>query len=142
VYRVPCGILIYILRNLCQRKIRTGLSMLGVSVAVAGVVALISVSEGLRGSLDHYMEASGASIIVFSGEAADLVFSKVTLDDVARIRAIDGVESVSRVHFSAYRPPKTGGKPPALPAVFLFGRYPNERIMNKYGGFLKEGRRT
>ncbi len=114
--------------------------MLGVSVAVAGVVALISVSLGLKGSLDHYMEASGASLIVFSGQAADLVFSKVTLDDVAAIRAIPGVDAVSRVHFSAFRPERTGGKSPALPAIFLFGRYPDERIMDKYSRFLKEGR--
>jgi putative ABC transport system permease protein len=132
--------LIYVWRNLFQRKVRTGLSMLGVGVAVAGVVALISVSVGLRGSLDHYMEASGASLIVFSGQAADLVFSKVTLDDVATIRAIPGVDTVSRVHFSAFRPERTGDKGPALPAVFLFGRYPDERIMNKYSRFLKEGR--
>jgi putative ABC transport system permease protein len=114
--------------------------MLGVSVSVAGVVALISVSHGLRGSFDHYMEASGASLVVFSGQAADLVFSKVTLDDVASIRAIEGVDAVSRVHFSAFRPPRTGDRAPVLPAVFLFGRYPEERIMNKYRDFLVEGR--
>jgi putative ABC transport system permease protein len=114
--------------------------MLGVSVAVASVVALISVSHGLKSSLDRYMEASGASLIVFSGQAADLVFSKVTLEDVAAVRAIDGVEAVSRVHFSAFRPARDGDKAPALPAVFLFGRYPEERIMNKYRAFLKEGR--
>jgi putative ABC transport system permease protein len=131
---------VYVWRNLLQRKVRTGLSMLGVSVAVAGVVALISVSHGLRGSLDHYMEASGASLIVFSGQAADLVFSKVTLDDVQKIKGIEGVDAVSRVHFFAFRPPRVDGKPPALPAIFLFGRYPEERIMDKYGRFLKEGR--
>ncbi len=130
----------YVWRNLLQRKVRSGLSMLGVSVAVAGVVALISVTHGLKGSLDRYMEASGASLIVFSGDAADLVFSKVTLDDVARIRAIDGVEAVSRVHFSAFRPPSNGDQTPVLPAILLFGRYPEERIMNKYRAFLREGR--
>jgi putative ABC transport system permease protein len=114
--------------------------MLGVSVAVAGVVALISVSHGLRGSFDHYMEASGASLVVFSGQAADLVFSKVTLDDVARIRAIDGVDAVSRVQFAAFRPARDGDRAPAIPAVFLFGRYPDERIMSKYSGFLVAGR--
>jgi putative ABC transport system permease protein len=132
--------LTYVMRNLLQRKIRSGLSMLGVSVAVAGVVALISVSLGLKGSLDHYMEASGASLLVFSGQAADLVFSTVTLDDVATIRGIDGVDAVSRVHFTAFRPERTGDKGPAIPAVFLFGRYPEERIMNKYSGFVKAGR--
>lgn len=114
--------------------------MLGVSVAVAGVVALISVSHGLTRSLDRYMEASGASLLVFSGQAADLAFSTVTRDDVERIRAIPGVESISRVHFSAFRPARTGGKGPALPVVFLFGRYPEERIMGKYRAFLREGR--
>jgi putative ABC transport system permease protein len=132
--------LVYVWRNLFQRKVRTGLSMLGVSVAVAGVVALISVTKGLRTSFDHYMEASGASLAVFSGQASSLFFSKVTLDDIARIRGIEGVEAVSRVHFGAFRPQRAGDRSPALPEVFLFGRYPDEPIMNKYRGFLREGR--
>jgi putative ABC transport system permease protein len=114
--------------------------MLGVSVAVAAVVALISVSHGLTGSLDRYMEASGASLLVFSAESPDLVFSKVTDKDIASIRAIDGVDALSRVQFAAFRPGREGGQAPALPAVFLFGRYPEERIMNKYSRFLREGR--
>jgi putative ABC transport system permease protein len=132
--------LIYVWRHLFQRKVRTGLSMLGVAVAVAGVVALISVSHGLKGSVDRYMEASGASLIVYSGQAADLVFSKVTLDDIAAIRATKGVDAIARVHFSAFRPEREGDKAPPIPAVFLFGRYPEERIMNKYRTFLRAGR--
>jgi len=125
--------LIYVWRNVFQRKIRSGLSMLGVSVSVAGVVALISVSHGMRASVDEYMSASGASLLVFTAGVSDLSHSKVTQAEVDRIEAMEGVDDVSRVHFSDY-------SLPGLPTIFLFGRYPNERIMQKYRRFLVAGR--
>jgi len=123
----------YVWRNLLQRKVRTGLSMLGVSVSVAGVIALISVSLGMRGSMDKYMADSGASLLVFSASVADLSHSKVTREEVDRISAMKGVDAVSRAQFSDY-------SVPGLPTLFLFGRYPEERIMEKYRRFLVAGR--
>ena len=62
----------YIWRNLMQRKVRSSLCLLGVAVPVAMIVALISISEGMRRSLNNYMETSGASLIVFAEDAADV----------------------------------------------------------------------
>ncbi len=130
----------YVWRNLFQRKLRTGLSMLGVSVSVAGIVALISVARGMRTSLDRYMEASGASLTVFSGDAADLAFSRVTTADIDRIAALEGVEAVARANFAAVMGPRLGEGRKPIPLLLCFGRLPGERIMEKYRGLLSAGR--
>ncbi|MHC4850097.1 MAG: ABC transporter permease, partial [Planctomycetota bacterium] len=84
----------YIWRNLLQRKVRTALSMLGVAASIAGVVALISVSDGMRQSIDDHMEETGASLTVIHRDAADLMFSRVPATALASIAALDGVEEV------------------------------------------------
>lgn len=125
----------YVWRTLFQRKVRTGLSMLGVSVSVAGIVALISVAHGLRGSVDRYMESSGASLLVFSRNAGDLIFSTVRKEEIERIRTIEGVSDLSRVNFYVVRPKDVK----FVPAIFCFGRHPEEPIMRKYERFLVDG---
>jgi len=130
----------YVWRNLFQRKVRTGLSMLGVSVSVAGIVALISVAHGMRASLDTYMADSGASLLVFSRGRADLAFSQVSLEEIERIEKIEGVEEVSRANFDMAMFPKLGEGHKPMPILLCFGRIPGERIMERYGDMLLDGR--
>ncbi|MHC4958125.1 MAG: ABC transporter permease [Planctomycetota bacterium] len=130
----------YVWRHIFQRKVRSGLSMLGVSVSVAGIVALISVAQGMRTSLDDYMEGSGASLIVFSGNVADLIFSRVKQAEIDAIAGMDDVDAVARVNFLMVRPPKLGKDKPTIPTLFCFGRYPEERTMQRFQRFLREGR--
>jgi putative ABC transport system permease protein len=125
----------YIWRNLMQRKVRSSLCLLGVAVPVAMIVALISISEGMRRSLNNYMETSGASLIVFAEDAADLAFSRVSQAQVDGIAKIDGVESVSRANFMPVMNAQS-----SIGTIPLFGRYPEERVMEKYTSTLKEGR--
>lgn len=130
----------YIWRQLFQRKVRTLLSMLGVAVSVAGIVALISVAHGMRSSLDTYMVESGASLIVFSRDAAGLEYSMIAPEEIEKIKQFDGVEDVSRSTFTMLKSPLLGPthKPYAL--IFVFGRFPDERIMQRYVAMLKRGR--
>jgi putative ABC transport system permease protein len=86
------------------------------------------------------MEASGASLAVFSGDVADLVFSSVSQKEVDGIRAVDGVTGVARVNFSMVRPPRGEGGKRATSTILCFGRYPEERIMNRYDAALVAGR--
>jgi putative ABC transport system permease protein len=130
----------YIWRNLTRRKVRTGLSMLGVGASVAGIVALVSVARGLQGSFDDYMAATGASLTVFSADAADLSFSAVRHADIDAIAALPGVEAVARANFLAVLAPRLGEGRPKLAAIFCFGRVPGERTMDKYRDCLVEGR--
>jgi putative ABC transport system permease protein len=128
--------LTYIWRNLLLRKVRTGLSMLGVAVSVAGIVSLISVALGMKGSFDQYLEESGAALVVFKSDVADLIFSSVKTAEIEAIRAMDGVEAVARTNLHMARPPS----PAPLPVIFCFGRYPEERLMEKYRDLLVAGR--
>lgn len=130
----------YIWRNLSRRKVRTGLSVLGVASSVAGIVALLSVAHGLEGSLNRYMEASGASLTVFSGDAGDLAFSRVRHEDTARIAALPGVDAVARANFALNMSPRLGEGRRTVPFVLCFGRLPGERLMEKYRGLLRSGR--
>lgn len=125
----------YIWRNLMQRKVRSSLCLLGVAVPVAMIVALISLSEGMRRSLNNYMETSGASLIVFSKDAADLAFSRIRPDEVEGIAALDGVDSIARANFMLVMNERA-----SIGTIPLFGRFPEERIMRKYESALTEGR--
>ena len=130
----------YILRNLFQRKVRTGLSMLGVSVSVAGVVALISVSKGLRTSIDSHMASTGATLTVFSRDAADLAFSQVKESDAKIIAGLEGVQNVSRANFTAVMSPRVGEGHKTVPLLFLFGRHFDEPVIEQYREALTDGR--
>lgn len=110
--------------------------MLGVAVSVAGIVSLISVALGMKGSFDQYLEESGASLVVFSKNVADLIFSSVKTTDIEAIGGMDGVEALARTNIHMARPPS----PSPLPLIICFGRYPEERLMDKYRGLLVAGR--
>ena len=95
----------------------------------------------MRQSFDTYMEASGATLVVFSGDVADLSFSRVTTGDIERIEALPGVDSVSRANFTAILAPKLGTGLRHAGFVPVFGRMPHERLMIKYERFLLDGGR-
>ncbi len=130
----------YVWRNLLTRKIRTALSVLGVSASVAGIVALISIAYGMRSSIDAYMEGGGASLIVYSGHVADLIFSSVKQEELDAIAAWDDVEDVSRSHFFMVKPPAPlDGGESDLAMLFCFGRYRGERMLEQFATRLTEG---
>jgi putative ABC transport system permease protein len=78
------------LRNLLVRKARTGLSLIGLTVAILGIIALISVSRGvqalLRDTLSHI-----PGLIVLQRDVPSLGFSTVSLGLGADLERLDGV---------------------------------------------------
>ena len=52
--------------NLVHRKARTALTLLGVIIGIAAVVALISMGNGLSGSIEEQLEALGTNSIFIS----------------------------------------------------------------------------
>ncbi|MHC4954725.1 MAG: ABC transporter permease [Planctomycetota bacterium] len=132
--------MIYIWRNLLQRKVRTLLSILGVAVAIGGVVALVSISDGMVESIDGHMEDTGAALTVFSRDVADLLFSRVTGEDIAVIEAIGGVEEVSRGNATLLQKPDVGKGRKSPGILICFGRVPGERLMQRMGAQVSQGR--
>ncbi|MHC4452335.1 MAG: ABC transporter permease [Planctomycetota bacterium] len=129
----------YIWRNLLQRKVRTALSMLGVAASIAGVVALISVSDGMRQSIDDHMEETGASLTVIHRDAADLMFSRVPATALASIAALDGVEEVCGGNAYLLQRPDLGEGRKKPPIQVLFGRVPGERLMTRLDPYMTSG---
>jgi len=132
----------YVWRQLFVRKMRSALCLLGVAVSVAMIVSILSISYGMRRSLNRYMEASGASLIVFDRTAADLAFSRVSPEDVDRLRDIPAVDDLARANFAAVFAPDLGGgrKKAGFNVLFVFGRFFDERVVEKYASNLVDGR--
>src|ERR1700722_18364938 len=51
-------------RGLIRRPVRTGLTILGISVGIAAVVALVGISRGLSKSWENGMKARGTDVVV------------------------------------------------------------------------------
>jgi len=82
-----------IVRNLVRQRVRTALTVLGISIGITTVVALGAITEGFKGSSDEFANAGGADFMVAQEGASDLSFSAVQERDW---RAIAGRSDVER----------------------------------------------
>jgi putative ABC transport system permease protein len=82
-----------IVKNLLRRSTRSLLTILGIGIGVAAVIALGAMAEGM---LKNYGSAIGANndLLVMQADAMDPLYS--SLDELAgeRLRSIPGVEKV------------------------------------------------
>lgn len=79
-----------ITRGLKRRPIRTGLTLLGISVGIAAVVALIGLSRGLVTSWTAGMKSRGTDIVVHNmrGSLTPKPFSAATRDRIAHLPGV------------------------------------------------------
>lgn len=82
-----------IFKNLWRRATRSLLTILGISIGVAAVVALGAMARGMA---ENYTTAIGVSndLLVVQADAFDAVFSSLDEEYTERIRAVPGVENV------------------------------------------------
>jgi len=133
----------YVCRQFIVRKGRTILCLLGVAVSVAMIVSILSIARGMKNSLNTYMKDSGASLVVFDRSAADLAFSRVSVETIGKVEKIEGVQEISRANFTIIMGPKLGRKSTlstGLGVIPVFGRLFNERMIQKYEDKLIAGR--
>jgi ABC-type antimicrobial peptide transport system permease subunit len=95
------------LRALNRNRLRTGLTMLGVIIGVAAVIAMVALGSGARGSVETSLKSAGTNIIQVSagnytrgGESMNIASglgaaTTLTLEDAEAIRGIGGVQQVS-----------------------------------------------
>jgi len=76
-----------VFKNLFRQRVRTLLTVLGIAIGVATVVALGSITEGLKGSSGEFIRAGGADFMVAQAGASDLSFSAVSESDWRAIAA-------------------------------------------------------
>ncbi len=84
-----------ILKNLLRRKGRTLLTMLGISVGVAAIIALGAMADGLEGGYASVLGGSQADFVLSDPEAYDIILSAVDEDIGPALEAMPEVEAVS-----------------------------------------------
>ena len=94
-------------RALQRHPLRTGLTMLGVIIGVAAVIAMVALGSGARGSVETSLKSAGTNIIQVSagnftrgGESMNIATglgsaTTLTVEDADAIRGIAGVQHVS-----------------------------------------------
>ena len=95
------------LRALGRNRMRTTLTMLGVIIGVAAVIAMVALGTGARGSVETQLKSAGTNIIQVSagnftrgGESMNIATglgnaSTLTTDDADAMRKIAGVVDVA-----------------------------------------------
>jgi putative ABC transport system permease protein len=122
---------VLVLKNLLRRRLRTSLSMLGIAIGVAAIIAFNAVGQGFKAGLSRYMRESGAQLLVVNKTVQDPAFSRVSREEQDYIRGLPGVAHLSRGTFTIASP--RGLKVNAgMPALLVFGRTPGERLLDKY----------
>ncbi len=108
-----------ILRNLWRRKARSLLTMLGIAIGVAAVIALGAMAEGIAEGYAAFAGGSGADLLVTQSDAADLTLSTVDEWVGERIAQLAGVRNVSGVIFNIVQME-------GIPYFIVGGYAPNE----------------
>ncbi|MFQ5875496.1 MAG: ABC transporter permease [Dehalococcoidia bacterium] len=127
-----------ILKTLLRRKTRTFLTVVGIAIGVAAVVALGAIAEGMVAQLTGMLTKGGADLTVMQANIADMSLSAIDDDVGRRIAAMPAVKSVSGMIMSVI--PAKG-----MPYFLIFGYDPKEYAIKHFkiieGEKLTSGRR-
>jgi ABC-type lipoprotein release transport system permease subunit len=88
------------LKNLWRRRTRTLLTMAGVAIGVAAIVALGALAEGFISGYADLGGGSGADLLVAQADAVDIVFSAVDQEIGETLAHISGVKEVSEMVYT------------------------------------------
>ncbi len=83
-----------IFKNVTRRRVRSGLTITGMAIAVAAVVALVGVADGFKRSFLELYQGHGVDIVVVRSRVADRMTSVLDASMADQIAQIDGVEVV------------------------------------------------
>ncbi len=114
-----------ILKNLTRRSVRSGLTLLGIAIGVAAVVALGSIAKAISSNFALVVGGSSNDLLITQAEAMDPAFSSLDETVGERLLAVPGVE---RVEPGVY----TWVTTPGLPFFLLFGYEIGSTAMDHY----------
>jgi putative ABC transport system permease protein len=80
-----------VVRGLTRRPVRTGLTLLGISIGIAAVVALVGISRGFNRSWEAGMKARGTDVVI-SNMGSSLIqkpFGASVRDRIAHLPRVD-----------------------------------------------------
>ena len=87
--------------NLRQRRLRSWLTMIGIFIGIAAVIALISLGQGLQNAVAAQFSSIGADKIIITPKSAgfgppgSLAPGSVTKDDLRLLGRVHGVQTVA-----------------------------------------------
>jgi putative ABC transport system permease protein len=120
-----------ILKNLWRQRTRTLLTLLGVSIGIATIIALGSISAGIKTSMSSFIQTGKADFVVAQANVSDFVLSAIDEQRLDDLRAMPGVANVQGSLLGAIQ---VGSNP-----LFLtFGSTPEAAALN--GFRIYEGR--
>ncbi|MBI2920001.1 MAG: ABC transporter permease [Planctomycetes bacterium] len=82
----------FALKNVLTRPLRSFLALVGVSISIAGVVGLISVSSGLRSTMSDTLDKV-EGLVMIEANSVDPIFSTLPIDYARRVEKIPGVQA-------------------------------------------------
>lgn len=132
--------LVYAVRNLLSRPVRSLLSLLGLTVAIVGMVGLFSVAEGIDATVDDTFGQIPGILVMQKGAPIPL-FSRVPKAWAKEIETLPGVNVVSAEIW--VRVNVINGKNIVSPPRFLFGADipAHQKLKHSvYGKAIIEGR--
>jgi len=93
----------FAVNNILHRKIRSWLTVLGIIIGVAAIIALISVSQGLKGSIEEQFSTFGAGRILISAkgfQGPGSASSGLTEKDVDTVKRLSEFKYVTPTLFT------------------------------------------
>jgi putative ABC transport system permease protein len=96
-----------VIRNLLRRPVRTGLTLLGISIGIAAVVALVGMSWGYEKSISRHLDVIGIDMVVsnMSGGILPKVFDENLQQQIAGLPHVEKTTSVLMLMLSVETSP-------------------------------------
>lgn len=110
--------------NLLRRPGRTLLTALGTAVGVATIVALLSVTDGLRSTAGQLVHLGRADLGLFQRDAADLTTSVLPVELAARIQQRPGIARAQPIQLLIEQLPQR-------PSAIVFGAQPDSFLARR-----------
>jgi ABC-type lipoprotein release transport system permease subunit len=111
-------------RNLWRRRTRTALTLLGIGISIAAIVALGGVAEGILGAFTTIVRDSQTDLFAVEADI-DNDLSAIDERVGARIAARHDVEAVSGMIM-------TGANTDKMPMLLVFGYHPREFAVRRF----------
>lgn len=123
-------------RNLKMHKLRSFLTLLGIVIGIAAIVALVSIGEGLNQAVTAEFEKMGLDTIAVepgTGIGMSTAVSRTLKDeDIGIIESIPGVEHVMGFYETAGIAEFRGKQA----AIFVIGTVPSDRHFLEKAGYI------
>ena len=123
-------------QNIRANKGRSFLTMLGIIIGIASVIAIVSIGEGTKNQMNSEIDGIGGGQIYISISNDAMTEGEwITPDDVQEVRQLDAVEGISVSN--SYDGETVTGK--GTFTISLTGEGPDAKMVNnsemKYGNY-------